>query len=229
MSEYYLPHHVYCCRRGDDFVFLDLRQDDYTLVSGTAAVALNAVADVAKACALPTLELSSALRELVEDGLLTTSAASGRPLATTQARLPLEPLLDCEAEPAKVRLHHVWNFCAACVAAAVMLRWRHIENIVSAVARRKARQATAQSNDVARARDLTAAFHTLRSFFPVDYLCLYDSLALVEFLARYRSYPTWMFGVKLEPWAAHCWVQHDDLSYNEDVEAAAGYTPIMAI
>ena len=41
MDEFYLPPHVHCCRRGDAFVFLDLRQDDYTLVAAEAAEALR--------------------------------------------------------------------------------------------------------------------------------------------------------------------------------------------
>ena len=35
--------------------------------------------------------------------------------------------------------------------------------------------------------------------------------------------------VRLEPFAAHCWVQYQHYALNEEVEEAANYTPIMAI
>jgi hypothetical protein len=38
-----------------------------------------------------------------------------------------------------------------------------------------------------------------------------------------------MFAVRLEPWNAHCWVQHGQFIFNEDVETAAGFTPIMTV
>ncbi|WP_349770714.1 lasso peptide biosynthesis B2 protein [Steroidobacter cummioxidans] len=52
---------------------------------------------------------------------------------------------------------------------------------------------------------------------------------MVEFLARYDVFPTWVFGVRLEPWGAHCWIQHGPFTFNEGVEKAASYTPIMAV
>jgi hypothetical protein len=59
--------------------------------------------------------------------------------------------------------------------------------------------------------------------------CLYDSLALLEFLARYRIYPDWVFGVQTRPFAAHCWVQQGDIVFNDTVEHVTGYSPIMIV
>jgi hypothetical protein len=104
-----------------------------------------------------------------------------------------------------------------------------LQRTVHAVEQRKRERASMRTFDVERARELVAVFHALRLFFPVNYLCLYDSLALLEFLARYDVFPTWVFGVRLEPWAAHCWVQEAGVTFNEDVEEAANFTAIMAI
>jgi hypothetical protein len=59
--------------------------------------------------------------------------------------------------------------------------------------------------------------------------CLHDSLALLEFLARYDIFPDWAFGVRARPFVAHCWVQHGDIVFNDTVEHVAGYTPIMVV
>jgi hypothetical protein len=225
MSAYFLPPHVHFCQRGDAFVFLDLRQDDYTLVNGPAATALKELA-----AQRADRDLSQDLSELLNGGLLITEQNAGKVVSPTHVDLAAECLVDRESfGDVRVTLGHVVHFAAACTAAKLSLRWRKIEDTVMSVARRKERRAGNQAFDLARAQDLAAVFHKLRGFFPANYLCLFDSLALLEFLAKYRLYPTWVFGVRLEPWAAHCWVQHQQWLLNEEVEAAATYTPIMAI
>lgn len=228
MDTYLLPTHVHLCRRGDEFVFLDLRQDDYTLVNGPAAAALRASLFDERDPASITSP-ATALQQLLDGGLLTRSAAAGKPLAVTDVEIATEALLDVESVPqARVTFVTFCTFFAACLRAYARLRWGRLEHTIGAVSRRKARHA-AERLDVARARELTATFYKLRALFPFNYLCLFDSLALLEFLARYRIHPTWVFGVKLAPWGAHCWIQHDSFVFNEGVEEAARYTPIMAI
>lgn len=220
MDDLFLPPHVHCCQRGDAFVFLDLKQDEYTLIMGEAAAALGE----------RTPQPAESLRELIQAGLLTTDHRAGRPFSATPGAAAIQPLLDLET-PSRptVNLGHVYNFAIACTTAAARLRWSRIQNTVSAVAMRKARRASRQRVDLDEARRLAAIFHRLRGLFPANYLCLFDSLALVEFLARYDVFPEWVFGVKLEPWAAHCWIQHQQFTFNESVEQAAAYTPIMVI
>lgn len=227
MEEYFLRSHVHCCRRGDAFVFLDLKQDDYTLVAGAGADALRALTDgnLDRSTAPP----DDPLRELEEGRLLTKDRTVGRTFATTDIELAVEPLLDFDAAPPAVRMVDVWNFTVACTTAAVRLRWHRLEHTVATVAERKAQHGTHDPMELERARHLTAVFNRLRSLFPANYLCLFDSLALIEFLARYELFPTWVFGVRLEPWAAHCWIQQGQFTFNEAVEEAASYTPIMAI
>lgn len=225
----FLPSHVYCCQRGDAFVFLDLKQDEYTLIMGEAADALRELTDDAGSKA-PISRRLEPLHELIQAGLLTTDPNVGKKLTATRGSLAIQPLLDSEStSPSVIKLSHVYNFVAACTTAAIRLRWSRIQNTVTAVAMRKARHASSQPVDLERARRLAAIFHRLRTLFPANYLCLFDSLALVEFLARYDVFPEWVFGVKLEPWAAHCWIQHQEFTFNESVEAAANYTPIMVI
>jgi hypothetical protein len=112
----------------------------------------------------------------------------------------------------------------------VQLRWHHLEQTVDAVRLRKARgQKSSAPGSLRDVEQLTSIFMRLRPFFPRDFLCLFDSLALLEFLAMYDIFPTWVFGVSLEPWSAHCWLQQDSCVLDDDVEGAAGYTPVMII
>lgn len=231
MSGYFLPAHVHFCQRGDAFVFLDLKQDDYTLVNGAAAGALQALSS-SRAGTPPSTErdFGDDLDELVKGGLLTTEIHTGRAIAPTQVQLAVDNLVDRETLlDASVTFGQTLNFFAACIRAKLSLRWRSIESTVMSVARRKEKHANDRPLDMTRARALTASFLKLRGLFPANYLCLFDSLALLHFLAMYRIYPTWVFAVSLEPWAAHCWVQHQHHTFNEEAEKAVTYTPVMAI
>jgi hypothetical protein len=72
-------------------------------------------------------------------------------------------------------------------------------------------------------------FDSLRLFYPRPYLCLFDSLALIHFLARFGLYPDWVFGVQADPFEAHCWVQAGSVVLNDTVERVSAFTPIMYV
>lgn len=59
--------------------------------------------------------------------------------------------------------------------------------------------------------------------------CLYDSLTLVTFLAAERISAHWVIGVRIRPFAAHSWVQHDDVVLNDQHERVRAYRPILVI
>ena len=37
------------------------------------------------------------------------------------------------------------------------------------------------------------------------------------------------FGVRLDPFAAHCWLQHDDLLLTDPMNFVADYTPVFKL
>jgi hypothetical protein len=58
---------------------------------------------------------------------------------------------------------------------------------------------------------------------------LFDSLALVHFLRGFGFHPQWVFGVKLDPFGAHCWVQQDGGLLNDELDRTTLFTPIMVV
>lgn len=228
MNPYRLAPDVYFCCRGDDFVFLDLGRDEYTLVNGPTAAALRSVFR-AEPSVYEEQHAAERLGELLTAGLLTTEPANSKTLAPTAIDMAVEELIDSQdLTTVPITLGNVWHFVLACATAAMKLRWSKLDRTVAGVACRKA-QHTHRMIDVQRARELVSVFERLRFLFPRDFLCLFDSLALIEFLARYRIFPDWIFAIRLEPWGAHCWVQHGSAVFNETVEEAAGYTPVMSV
>jgi hypothetical protein len=59
--------------------------------------------------------------------------------------------------------------------------------------------------------------------------CLPRSIALALRLARRGCRANLLLGVKLAPFAAHCWVQWRDQVLNDEFEEVARYTPILVI
>jgi hypothetical protein len=122
-------------------------------------------------------------------------------------------------------------FFVASTFAKFALRTWPFERVIQRVRRRKHLMASkAGLFDIERARTLVEAFARYRVFlFSSKNECLHDSLALIEFLARYGIYPDWVFGVQTRPFAAHCWVQQADVVFNDTVEHVSGYTTIMVV
>jgi hypothetical protein len=59
--------------------------------------------------------------------------------------------------------------------------------------------------------------------------CLVQSLAMMRALHRQHSTATLVFGVTLDPFRAHSWVQHADCVLNDEADAVAPYRPILTL
>lgn len=73
-----------------------------------------------------------------------------------------------------------------------------------------------------------ARFIAARRLVPHPANCLTDSLALVQWLGRPQG-ALLVFGVKLEPFGAHCWVQLRDLLLNDRLETVERFRPVRVI
>jgi hypothetical protein len=83
--------------------------------------------------------------------------------------------------------------------------------------------------DPMRAAPLCSVYSRLRVIATGPGQCLFDSLALKRFLAKYGLFPEWIFGVHLNPFAAHCWLQHGDTLVHDSLDFVRRFTPIMAV
>jgi hypothetical protein len=73
------------------------------------------------------------------------------------------------------------------------------------------------------------AFARHRSRLPLRHICLPDSLALHHFLFGRGLKASVVIGVRLNPFAAHCWVQAEDLVLNDSCDGVSRFTPIMIL
>lgn len=111
----------------------------------------------------------------------------------------------------------------ACLWADRTLKTRPLADTLRAVARPK------RSGDAVARAEAVRAFLSHRPFYPRDYACLFEALALLRYLARRGHFATWVFGVRGAPFSAHCWLEADGEPLNDDPDAVAAFVPILAV
>jgi hypothetical protein len=236
--KYYLSSHAYICDTSHHRLFLDLLADRYLAVDRGQMALIhpllhrysNVVAEDEKIGTISqdSMEL---LSDLVAAGVLTLDSASGREVRPLQIPLATETLATPGVGPSVGA--RVTHFPRVVLALAIAHRSLSRESIYSTVHRisrtKRERQNSMQSIPLDELSRLIATFNSLRAFYPLDYVCLFDSLALLEFLIRFGVNVDWIFGVASDPFAAHCWLQQGNVVLNDPLEKVAGYYPILAV
>lgn len=238
MHSYFLSKHVYWCLTNQHLVFLDLKRDKYLCLDQGDTLAISSALKGWPVSELLDRSEDSRLNErsdklageLLQIGVLTTDEYAGKVLSAAEVKMADQSLLDDSTDyTARMSPRHSLYFFSATTLAAAKLRRQSILHLVEQNQRRRIRAFAQWSNfDFSRARALTATFMAYRPLFPIKYRCLFDSLALADYLARYRIFPTWVFGVRMDPFAAHCWIQHDTVVLNDSMDHIRNFTPIMA-
>ena len=72
---------------------------------------------------------------------------------------------------------------------------------------------------------LAVRFSAVRRLIPIRRNCLLDSLAMIRWLGPSEQLAL-VFGVKLDPFAAHCWVQLEDCAINDRLDHIAPFSPV---
>jgi hypothetical protein len=220
-------------------VILDVNRDKYLCVDRAQFESLGPWIDAWQEARAPGSEPAtgpspSALalaNSLLNVGILSKQAHGAREARATTYSQPTSALdPDSAASTHVFQRDQALSFFLACASASKQLSRERFQSIVARVqARKHAQRAPAPAFDLDRARPLIARFMQLRLFYPRPYLCLFDSLALVHFLARFDLYPDWVFGVRADPFEAHCWVQAENSVLNDTVERVSALTPIMVV
>jgi hypothetical protein len=238
MARYGLAKHVFVCADEEYVVVLDVKQDRYFTLEAARTAALTpllpgwpAPPTVNSSGDGPKVAADEAAAPLLRQGWLLELPATSKEATPARLTPPQTELLgDPTAESARIGVRAVLNFVFASVFAKLALRFWRFERLIRRVAARRAAQSVDGALDVMRARQLVDIFGRLRVFlFSHREECLHDSLALLEFLARYQVLPRWVFGVRARPFVAHCWVQCEDIVFNDTAEHVTSYTPIMVV
>lgn len=235
-SKLCLANDVFFCLTQGQGIFLDLKRDDYSAIPIAIGPAGCGELDLDTA-------ISQAFerhrRDLLDAELINEQEQGGDVRAFESLGRPASNIFDPDDQRAfgmqrdlgrdvRIGLGDVMAFFLASHRASRLLKARHIYDLVRGVRERKA-AANGRADHLHALRRHTAIYRKLRPWYPRPYLCLYDGLALIEFLAHRQLFPDWVFGVQAQPFGAHCWVQQGDVLLNESTEYAGQFTPIMSV
>jgi Transglutaminase-like superfamily len=234
-----LAPHVRACQSDDQVILLDLRRDKYLAVGGTQMRALAVAVEgwprgpIADDVIVTSPSVSALTKRLRLQGLLTDQPAGQE--RVPQATVP-EAIASLDVEDAiehtTIGPGRLFRFLHSATAAAASLRSRSLLAVVQGVAARRARLASRLDVPLSldAARSAVAVYEKLRPLvFTSRDKCLFDSLALINFLAHQGMFPRWVIGVTTHPFAAHAWVQNDGVVINDLHERVRRYMPILVV
>lgn len=215
-----LQSHVSFGLVGGRPVFLDVRRDRYLALDrqGQAAfhAALNGQGPIAFDDPGARKLLETELFELTEGPRPPRAASSNAPCRGLSASRPKDRLRALD-------LPRCWFLVDR---ARRQLKSRPLEQVLAA--RRGPPTPSPTPEDTEWVEDLSARFRRTRSLVPIKPGCLQDSLALKDWLGRGPGVAI-VVGVKLEPFAAHCWVQVRDAVLNDAPDKVAEFTPVLVV
>lgn len=240
MQPYLLAPHVHACISGQHVILMDLERDKYVAVvpghrlarwvrgwPATGGQATDGIPDS------PGEGGDALVSQMLAHGMLVTDPHVGKPAVPVAMTRPQRSLLEFDIDArARASAAHLLRFGRSCARAQLSLKLRPIQSIVEAVRERKVRllarpAGRAATRDV---RPLVTAFTRLRPvFYTLRAACLLDSLTLLHFLSADGICPDWVFGVKTEPFDAHCWVQQGEVVLNDVPDRVRQYSPILVV
>lgn len=76
---------------------------------------------------------------------------------------------------------------------------------------------------------LLASFEAVRPLYPRPRVCRLDAPALCLLFRAFGHPARLVFGVRLEPFAAHCWAELEGAVLGEPVEKVSPFTPLLLV
>ena len=208
------------CVIADQAIFLDLESDRYFSLAGPPAQAVKAL--LAGEAAAP-----DSLARLMEAGLVRKVPGAG-PLGVVPIATPTRSLLEEGGSAPPWRLTAVLDTALSIGRAHQALKRRPLHEILEGLQDRRLPRAS--SGDMDRdGYEVARAYLAARRLAPVAPKCLADSLALLDQLLRRGCSADLVFGVKLHPFSAHCWVQARDVVFNDAIDHVTLHTPILVV
>lgn len=215
------------CRVDSHLIFMDVHNDRYFRLPATLEQAFTAVID-GQDC------LGMEVGQLISKNILVETESIENEAVTPAIRSPSRSAIEDERENCKFHIATCIEVLAIVASTRHRLKMRKLSCIIDQlVAYRKsnayAHDASATGCKEPRLLQAAQAFRHARLYVPIKTSCLLDSLSLTRFLSR-RSLPaSIVFGVTLNPFTAHCWVQAGDLVLNETIGDANSHTPIRIV
>lgn len=206
------------CLCGERSVFLDLAHDRYFCLPHESDSAFQAWATGEAVC-------TSALDRLVAGRILATGKGSGRgPAASPPALRDF-----AEERPGRARSLDVIAAAADQLHARFSLRRTPVAILLARLAATRSAQSHDRHPNEARAWEVARAFRAAAVVLRAEDQCLPRAIAARWLCDRRKLDAALVLGVRLDPFAAHSWVQAGDAVIVGDLEQVRLFTPILVV
>lgn len=221
---YTLAPHISFGFVGTDAVVLDIAADRYLRLGKAETDALRALMDGERSGPVPAV-----LDRLCDLGMIVSGLGPIAPVvaapvhASAVETSSLSSLPRAACEPGLIEI-----LTARMMAA----RWMDFAGLARTMARWRALRARAGPFDRAEPSslaELVRGFQQGMRYYPAKRRCVQDSLALMTCIWRRRLDAELYFGVRLDPFAAHCWVQSGDLLLTDPAASVAEFSPVFRL
>lgn len=215
------------CRVDSHFIFMDVQNDRYFQLPAALEQTFTAVVDK-KDC------VGMDIGELIRRNILFETKAINNEAATPVIKSPSRSATEDEVENSKLRILTYIEVLAIVASTRLHLKTKQLGGIINHIVADRRKNTCAHGSSSAACTELrllqaTRLFRHARLYVPIKTSCLLDSLSLTKFLSRRNLPASIVFGVTLNPFTAHCWVQAGDLVLNETVGDANSHTPIRIV
>ena len=213
---------LYWCECAGRVVFLDLAADRYFCLSGNSATAFLKVVHGETSQADP-----GTLRRLIDAEVLVEDSAA----MPVQPPAAVEPATGDFLEPPYPRasFRQLGNALMSELVVALQLRTRSLVAILGTAGRTRAVDSANGPEVTARLERIVAASMAAALVVRSADRCLARALAVHRMCRRAGVAATLVFGVRMDPFAAHCWVQRGSAVLVGGFEQVRLYTPILAL
>jgi len=230
---YSICKHAYACVSGGHLVFLDIERDQYLCLDlETTAILLPYLRgrsflfnDFQPPESATLASISGTLAQLEQRNLIVSTPFDQATPSVEQIAVPTRSISGATGNKDQRTAAGACAFILAITRSTVVFRWRTFAKTVAHVTHRR-ESAAAPRADVGL-ETLVQRFASYRSRFGKTDACLFNSVALLDFLALHGLHPKLVFGVSMRPFQAHCWVQHEDIVLGDTLERVSQFTPIM--
>ena len=232
MNTYVLREDLSFCDAGGRLVFLDIASDRYLRLPPALEATLVAYLSAEPPAALD-------LTELVERKILVDRPSGSRSNSTPSTEAPRRSAMENPFHVRPVRMSEVFEIFAIVLHTRLKLKRRPFREVLDILADGKLSPTnciqTSQASPTHehehehRIIDAAAVFRRIRLYVPVGMRCLVDSVAMARFLRRRSLHAHVVFGVAVDPFSAHCWVQAGDLVLNDTLGNVTSHIPIRVV
>lgn len=215
-----LRDHLHVAIIQQSAILLDARTERYA----SLAEPLNGVLCRLLAGARPQAGVDAA-QPLLTAGLLVDD-----PSATTMLRLaPPTPPIRAFNDRRRADMLQLLRAAGAQAHAAWLVRHRSLLGLAAQIEARRPPITRSSTQDGVLLGRIADAFNRTALVFPPLDRCLPRSLAFCLLALRQGIVADLVFGVRANPFAAHCWVQRGDEVLNDSFEQVRQFTPILTL